>query len=1062
MTKKHNQQQNNKIPKPEAEKQKTKNTLQLQDEENLTTANTIIERDINDELRESFLDYAMSVIISRAIPDSRDGLKPVQRRILYSMKTLGLTSDAKTRKSATIVGETLGHYHPHGDIAVYDALVRMAQDFSLRMPLVKGQGNFGCFTGDTKVALVDGRNLNFKDLIKEQKLGKKHLTYTFNLKKNKIEITEILKPRLTRKNAKLIEITLDNNEKIKCTLNHKFLMRNGQYKEAQLLKTGDSLMPLYIDNYNWQNRDFKNSKRIWQPITHQWEFIQQLADNWQLVTKNKYHKDFDKWNGVLTINNIFKHFDRLEQIPTETKKYNHKVIQIKILKTKEDVYDITTKPWHNFALASGVFVHNSIDGDPPAAQRYTEAKLASISDYLFEDIDKDTVNFIPNFDGTCTEPAVLPARFPQLLINGTTGIAVSMATNIAPHNISEVMDAVAYLINYPDAGVEDLMKFIKGPDFPTGGIIYGIENIKTAYATGKGKVLIRGKTEIVENNKKTQIIITEIPYMVNKSEMIKHIANLVENKKIIGIKDLRDESDKEGLRITIDLKSDIRPQSVLNQLYKYTELEKYFYINQIALTDNGLQPRLLTLKDLLEDFINHRKEVVLRRTRFLLKKYKDRLHILEGLSTALDNIDAIIQIIKKSENREDALNNLCKAFKFTEVQANAILEIKLQTLAKLEKYKINEEIKEKQGLIKECQLILKDEKELFLVIQNEIKEIKEKFVERRRTEIVGHLPEEVSSIDLIPEENVLITLSKSGYIKRMNPDILRTQQRGGKGVIAFEGQNSEDFLAKIISANTKDYLLFFTDKGKVYQSLVYDINESSRSAKGKAIQNFINIDPSETITAVLSYNPQKTGNHRFLIMATKNGIIKKTKIDEFANIRKTGLVAINLEKNDILQWTSFSSGDDYVILVTQNGQSICMSEKDIRAMGRATSGVCGIKLNKDDFVIGLNIVPAKIDKNTSTLLTVSEMGYGKRTLIKEYRIQKRGGTGIKTFKVTDRTKKLVASRLITTQTTLITISKKGLILKTELADVSIQGRTTQGVKLMRLDPGDTISEIETF
>ena len=543
---------------------------------------------------------------------------------------------------------------------------------------------------------------------------------------------------------------------------------------------------------------------------------------------------------------------------------------------------------HSF-ISNGFISHN------------TEAKLSTISDYLFEDIDKDTINFVPNFDGSDKEPTVLPARFPQLLINGTTGIAVSMATSIAPHNLTEVMDATLHLIDHPDSGVEELMTFVKGPDFPTGGIMYGMDDVKMAYATGKGRALVRGRAEIVDNNKKSQIVITEIPYMVNKSDMIKHIATLVEDKKILGIRDLRDESDKDGMRVTIDLKSDANPQSILNQLYKYTELEKYFYMNQIALTDKGTQPRLLTLKDMLADFIGHRKEVVLRRTRFLLKKYEDRLHILSGLATALDHIDEIIQIIKKSESKEDANLNLCKKFKFTEIQANAILETKLQALAKLEKHKIDEEIKEKENLIKECNAILKDEKKLFGVVKSELQEVRDRFVEPRRTEIKNNLPKEVSSMDLIPEENVLITLSKSGYIKRMNSDSLRTQQRGGKGVIAFEGQNPDDFLARIISANTKDYLLFFTDKGKVYQALAYDINESSRSAKGKAIQNFINIDASEVITAVLSYNPQKTGTNKFLIMATKKGVIKKTKIEEFASIRKTGLLAINLEKEDVLQ-----------------------------------------------------------------------------------------------------------------------------------------------------------------
>ncbi len=1241
---------------------------------------TIHDRNISDELRESFLEYAMSVIVSRAIPDSRDGLKPVQRRILYAMKELGITSGAKTRKSATIVGHCIGHYHPHGDVAVYDAMVRMAQDFSLRMPLVKGQGNFGSCDNDPAAAMrycvtKDSLIVTENGLLPMNMISKKE---NINLNVLNYEGKKVKASKFFDSGKhKIIEIKTEQGYSLKGSYNHpilcwaidKFGFPSIEWKLLQDITTNDyaiinrghslfstkeldltSFWPtnkrykevflptkmnpdlafflgalvsegsfhqhqilfcnkdagFYNKVKNIVQRQFKGSKLYESVLKHGTcpqfslyhqnavKFLEHIgltdckADKkeipWSIFQSNKecirnfmialFEGDgsatlhagqrhggktlelsyvskskklvsqikilllqfgivttslyVDKRNGCFKImisgvdnirkfgrelnffsdrkknvlNNCFdinpnrmsqtdyipfiseylrekykgefivKHnfdrynklkenYDKLTKIVDSCDKniidwllknnyYFNKIKTVEKLKEKEEVYSIKVESKCHSFISNGFISHN------------TEAKLSTISDYLFEDIDKNTINFVPNFDGSDKEPSVLPTRFPQLLINGTTGIAVSMATSIAPHNLTEVMDATLHLIDHSDDSVDDLMQFIKGPDFPTGGIMYGLEDVKTGYATGKGRALVRGRAEIVDDGKKSQIIITEIPYMVNKSEMIKHIANLVEDKKIIGIKDLRDESDKDGLRVTVDLKSDANPQGILNQLYKYTELEKYFYMNQIALTEGGLQPRLMTLKDLLVDFINHRKEVVLRRTQFLLKKYQDRLHILEGLATALDHIDEIIKIIKKSSDRDEALRNLCKTFKFSEIQANAILETKLQALAKLEEHKIEDEIKEKNGLIKECNTILKDEKKLLEVIKTELKEVRDKFVEPRRTEIKTHLPKEVSSIDLIPEENVLITLSKSGYIKRMNSDSLRTQQRGGKGVIAFEGQNPDDFLAKIISANTKDYLLFFTDKGKVYQALVYDINESSRSAKGKALQNFINIDSGETITAVLSYNPTKTGINKFLVMATKKGVIKKTKIEEFANIRKTGLLAINLEKEDVLIWASFSSGDDNILLATSLGQSICMSEKDVRPMGRATAGVCGMKLGKNDFVIGLSVIPSKTDKNVATLLTVSKMGYGKRTPIKEYRIQKRGGTGIKTFKVTDKTRDLIASRLIIEQLVLVTISKKGLILKTELADVSIQGRTTQGVRLMNLNQGDEISEIETL
>ncbi len=816
------------------------------DDKTKKTENThdkIIACDISQELKECYIDYAMSVIVSRAIPDCRDGLKPVQRRILYSMKELGMTPNTKFKKSALIVGHAMGRYHPHGDMAIYDTLVRMAQPFSLRYMLVNGQGNFG-----------------------------------------------------------------------------------------------------------------------------------------------------------------------------------------------------------------------SIDGDPAAAQRYTECRMMPLADEMFEDIEKDTVDFIPNYDNNLKEPKVLPTKVPQLLLNGTTGIAVGMATNIPPHNLSECMDAAIFLADNPECNTDDLMQFVKGPDFPTGGTIYGWNEIKEAYSTGKGKVLIRGTAEIVENGNTNQIVITEIPYMVNKSELIKKIAGLIEDKKIINIKDIRDESDKNGLTITIDLKKEANPKNILNQLYKYTDLEKYFHVNSIALIDDGLQPELLSLKDMLNEFLNFRKNIVFRRTQFLLRKAKERLHILEGLKTALDHIDEIIDIIKKSENKEDANLKLCKNFKFTEIQANVILETKLQAIAKLEKIKILDELKQKKDEINDYEKTLKDQKIILKIVKQEFIDIKEKFGDARRTKLIKGLPDKIEEADLIPDENVLITMSQNGYIKRMSSNIFRTQQRGGKGIIAYNvGEN--DVLEHILNVSTKDNLLFFSDRGKVYQASAYDINDASRESKGKAIQNFIDISGDENVSVILGFNQEMTKSNKYLIMATKNGVIKKTELSEFQNIRKNGLLSIKLDKDDLLKWADFSSGDDLVCLATRQGQSIMFSEKDVRSMGRSSSGVTGIKLSKDDEVIGMMVIKKSTNKSLSSIVSLSQFGFGKKTLIKEYRLQKRGGSGIKNFKITTKTGLLVSSKLANTQEILIAISKNGLIIQTELNAIPTLSRTTQGVKIMRLDDSDQVSEI---
>jgi len=799
-------------------------------------------RDISQELKDSYLDYAMSVIVSRALPDSRDGLKPVQRRIIYALKELGLFSNAKFRKSAAVVGEVLAKYHPHGDLPVYEALVRMAQDFSLRYPLILGQGNFG-----------------------------------------------------------------------------------------------------------------------------------------------------------------------------------------------------------------------SIDGDPPAAMRYSEAKMSAICEEMVKEIDEETVDFVPNYDGTRQEPVVLPSAIPQLLLNGAMGIAVGMATTILPHNLNEVVEAAIYLLDHKEATSLDLMKFIKGPDFPTGGLVYGRKNIEESYATGKGPILVRAKAEIIDNDKTPQIVITELPYTVNKAELITKITQLVEEKRIEGIKDLRDESDKEGLRIVIDLKSEALPLRVLNQLYRFTDLEKTIHINMIALIDRGIQPAVLSIKELLEEYLNHRVEIVTRRTQFRLKKAKERAHILEGLAKALEHIDEIIKLIKTAADRNDAQVKLIKNYQFSEIQANAILDMKLASLAKLEREKIESELREKKSLIKEYELILASPKKVREIIKNELEELKKKYPSPRRTTIIEHLPEAISEEELIASEDTLITLTQSGYIKRMSPEVFRAQKRGGRGVMTYEQKNGEDFIEHILTANTQDEILFFTDYGKVYKARVYEITEGNRLSRGRAIQNFLNLPPQEKITAILSLNKEKIKNAKYLVMATKNGLVKRTPIEEYRNLRRNGLLAINLIKDDRLEGVSYTTGNDDLLLITKLGQSIRFKETDIRPTGRVTAGVSGIKLKKSDEVV---LMAAFDPKETDyQVLTVSANAYGKRTKIKEYRRQKRGGSGVKTFKVTPKTGEVVSGWLFKEAETLIAISLKGQSLKLEINNIPLLSRLTQGVRLMRLEANDRLAGI---
>lgn len=798
-------------------------------------------RNISEEMQESYLDYAMSVIVSRALPDVRDGLKPVHRRLLFAMNQLGLKSSGRFRKSATIVGETLGKYHPHGDVAVYDSMVRMAQDFSMRYQLVNGQGNFG-----------------------------------------------------------------------------------------------------------------------------------------------------------------------------------------------------------------------SMDGDSAAAMRYTEAKMHKISEEMLADIEKNTINFMPNYDGTKKEPTVLPAKFPQLLLNGSMGIAVGMTTSIPPHNLGEVIDAVIHLIDNPKAGVDDLCNFIKGPDFPTGGIIYNTKDIKEAYATGKGSVVIRAVCEIEEREgDKFRIIVTEIPYQQNKATLVEKIADLVKNKRIQGIQDLRDESSREGVRIVVDLKKDAYPKKILNQLYKYTSLQTSFHMNLVALVD-GIQPRVLTLRDMVYYFIKHRKEVVKRRLEFELAKAKERAHILEGLIKATDNIDAIIKLIKKSKDRDNAKAGLIKRFKFTEIQTEAILLMRLQALAALERYKIEEEYKELKKLIGRLIIILKSPKKMMQIIKDEMEEIKEKYGDERRTKVIKGGVDEFNQEDLIPNEKAIVALTTSNYIKRMPPQTYRSQARGGKGIIGMTTRE-EDVVEHLLLTNTHDYMLFFTNRGRVFQSKVYDIPVGQRTAKGQALVNLIQLGPDEKVTALVNI-PDFDKTKGYLFMGTKKGLIKKTEIDQFKVARRSGLIAVKLGAGDELAWVKHTSGKDEVILVTLEGKAIRFEEKEARPMGRATKGVRGIKLSKTDRVMGMDIV-----KKDGEVLVVMEKGYGKRTPVTAYTKHHRAGSGIKAAAVTKKTGNIVDMRIMTVFTgDLVIISEKGQVIRIPVAAVNKIGRATQGVRIMTLKDGDKITSIASI
>ena len=812
-----------------------------------TAFGTVEEQPIVEEMSRSYLEYAMSVIVSRALPDVRDGLKPVHRRILFAMWSIGLRSSGKFRKSATVVGEVLGKYHPHGDSAVYDAMVRLAQDFSMRYPLVRGQGNFG-----------------------------------------------------------------------------------------------------------------------------------------------------------------------------------------------------------------------SMDGDSAAAMRYTEAKLSAIAEEMLLDLDKDTVDFMPNFDGSQNEPRVLPAKLPNLLLNGTMGIAVGMSTNIPPHNLGELCRAIVHLLDNPDLSVEELMVDVKGPDFPTGGLIYGKKDILAAYSTGKGGITMRGRAEIIEGKNGFRIVISEVPYQVNKADLVEKIANLVKDKKLQGIKGLRDESDRDGVRVVIDLKKDAYPKKVLNALYKHTPLQSVFHVNMLALIDGGIQPRILTLKMILEEYIKHRQEVIKRRTQYELDKALERAHILEGLMIALKNIDEVIKTIKASKDKDVAKTNLIKKFKLSERQAVAILEMRLQSLANLEQQKIEDELKEKQKLIKDLQAILASDIKVNQIIKDELAALEEKHGDERRTEVVAHGVKELNTEDLVPNEETVVMLTRDGYIKRVEPSTFKVQARGGKGIVGLTTKE-EDLVWLMFTTMTHNDILFFTNKGRVFQLKAYETPSASRIAKGTPVVNFLQLTPSEKVETVLPLD--KLSSSQFLFFATKKGLVKKVKLEAFANLRRNGLIAIKIKDEDELIWVKPTTGKDEIQLVTAQGQSIRFKESDVRDMGRNAAGVTGIRLKKDDRVVGVGV--ARTDKEKLKqyqVLTIMARGYGKRTNLSLYKLQGRGGSGIKTVKVTEKTGELTNAFLLNSEAMigrdLLIISEKGQVIRLPFKSVSVLGRSTQGVRIMRFkDPDDRVASV---
>jgi DNA gyrase subunit A len=1257
--------------------------------------------DLEQEMSRSYLDYAMSVIVARALPDVRDGLKPVHRRILYAMSEMGLRPGAKYRKSATVVGEVLGKFHPHGDAAVYYSMVRMSQDFSLRYPLIDGQGNWGsleddpaamryCISGDSLV--TTNRCLEkIKDISKQEDINIKVLSLNNKINKASKWFDSGIHPTLTRRTfrglslcgtfnhpiliwhqddkgkpffawKKLEDIkkgdkaiinrssllwdkkepdlkefypqligpktkihslpqkmsqdlafilgaiiseghtsedTLDSKGSLKrtgqigfCNNNKEFIKefkikfkkvfpdcRLHEFKRQPQGYTQESYTSLEIHSkyvvdflknlglkhclfsqknipsilfqtpkkttaafirafaegdgsvyqgfYKGRSRSLtlalisssekllkelqiillrfgitsslrleksKKSYRLFifghdnlELFKNEINFVskkktnrllnysQKNSDN-KIMSKtdyipflseylrNKYKKskilsakskDWLKKHNLDRLPNIKKYwhelvniFDKADQLLLKNLIKNNYLFDeiVSIKKSRnERVYSLRVESDCHSFVSNGFISHN------------TECRLSPIAEEMLADLDQETVDFIPNYDGVLQEPVVLPSKLPSLILNGSMGIAVGMATKIPSHNLNEVCDAIIYLIDHPQTETENLLDFIKGPDFPTGGLIFNQEEIKQVYKTGKGSILMRARTEILElKSDQYKIIINELPYQINKINLLQKIADLVKNKKIEGIKDIRDESDKEGVRLVIDLKKGAYPKKILNKLFKLTDLQQTFYVNMVALSQ-GIQPKIFGLKGILEDYLAHRKLVIKRKTEYNLKKTKERIHILEGLQTALDYIDEIIKIIKKSKDREEAKNNLEKKYHLTEIQVQSILEMRLHQLANLERQKIKDELKEKRDKEKELQKILSQPKLILKIIKEELQELKTKYGDERKTQVVGEEVEKFKEEDLISNDPAIIIVTHDNYIKRLAPQSFKTQLRGGKGVAGLEVKE-EDMVDHLITTTTHTNLLFFTTGGKVFQLKAYEVPETKRTARGQALVNFLELSSREKITAILPVSDLK--DYQYLVMVTKNGLIKKVNLASLSKVRRSGLIAIKLKQDDILEWVRPTRGKEEVVLVSSQGQAIKFKESDLRPMGRTAAGVRGINLKKQDFVVGMEIISKdkdKKEKNKSKLLIITEKGFGKMTPLDDYRLQKRGGRGIKTAKITTKNGKIVGVRIIDKQNLpdfikgdLLVISRLGQTIRLPLKSISTLGRSTQGVRLIRL------------
>lgn len=1022
---------------------------------------------IVDEMRTAYLDYAMSVIVSRALPDARDGLKPVQRRILYAMFREGLLHNVRYSKCAGVVGEVLKKYHPHGDSSVYDALVRLAQPWNMRYPLVDGQGNFGCFTGDTKIKLLDGTEKSFEELAQ---LPYDDIFYVYSVdQQGKIVVGEGRSSRITRRQAQLIELAFDDGSVVRCTPDHKFMLRDQTWKEAQHLTIDDSLMAGYFDRHNpsmvlqpqtgtFENlnlpqiRNAESSATIWNNtnqamVQHASRLIAQFGQ----AGLNAALYDAQRAETIPSSAKAIQSFGSFEHLVQTASTYNHRVVGLRWLDETADVYDITVNEYHNFMLANGCVVHNSVDGDAAAAYRYTEARLKEIAEELLRDIDRDTVNFGPNFDGGYQEPLVLPARLPNLLLNGSSGIAVGMATNIPPHNLGEICDGISYLVDNPDATVEDLIKFIPGPDFPTGGSILGTEGIVSAYTSGRGRILIRAKAHIEEAARGAyHIVVTELPYQVNKSRLIERIAELVKDKRIEGIRDVRDESDRSGIRMVIILKQDAQPKKVLNHLFKYTSMQTTFGANMLALVEDGKQPRTLSLKKALQEYIEHRQVVIRRRTEFDLAKAKARAHILEGLKIALDQLDEVIATIRASRTAETARSNLMKNFKLSELQSQAILEMQLRRLAGLERKKIEDEYKEVMRSIADFEDILSKPERVFGIIKDDVAELKEKYGDVRRSRIIADATGDISTEDLIPDMNVLVTVTDRGYIKKLPGDTYRVQNRGGRGIKGMTTKE-DDVVAHLLMCNTLNDLLFFTNRGKVYQLKVHEVPDASRTAKGLPLVNLISLEPGELVTSLIAVPDFDDGE--YLVMTTVKGRIKRTKLSEYSSVRSNGLIAIGLDAGDELRWVKTSNGDEDILMTTQHGQTIRFGQDEVRPMGRPASGVIGIKMSAKDQVVGMDLV-----RPDSQLLVITSHGMGKRTDLEEYPVKGRATQGVITMRL--KPGDIIAAALVLTDSDIVTtITRNGVVMRTRADKISKYGRSTQGVNVINLDKKDTVAAV---